>query len=373
MRMSSFILENLEESLSAWQDFAETLAPGKAMTVVELRNDAERMLRFIARDIETPQTQQQQFDKSVGDGGGAPREGASSAAHDHGLARAVSHFSLSDLVSEFRALRASVTRLWLERSSPTYENALQLVRFNEAVDQLIAESVVRFAAKLERDSDLFTASIGHDLRNPLHAVVTWAGVLTRSPVLGERERATVKSIEQAAERIAGMVGELHDFTRTRLGSELGYTRREANVAGICRNVVDELNARADADIRLFAPEDMIAVVDRPRVAQAISNIIGNALQHGRKASPITVRAVRDGDDLVIDVHNEGDPIPADLLREIFQPLKTRARSGSKGDGHLGLGLYIAQRIVQAHGGTIEVTSAEARGTHFVLRLPTRVR
>ena len=374
MRLSSFILENVEEILWSWENFAKSLAPAKAMSVAELRNDAERMLKFIAHDIETTQSLQQQFDKSVGEGAPTVPGEQSSAAHDHGLARAVSHFSLSDLVSEFRALRASVTHLWLARNQPTYETAVQLVRFNEAVDQLIAESVVRFAAKLERDSDLFTASIGHDLRNPLHAMVSWAGVLTRSPALGERERATVRSIERAAQRVAGMVGELQDFTRTRLGSELGYTWREHNVADICRNIVNELAAaHADADVRLVASDTLTAVVDQPRIAQAISNIIGNAIQHGTKGRPVTVRALGDGDGLVIDVHNEGEPISADLVPEIFQPLTTRARSGTERDGHLGLGLYIAHRIVQAHGGTIEVTSTRERGTNFIVRIPRTIR
>ena len=112
---------------------------------------------------------------------------------------------------------------------------------------------------------------------------------------------------------------------------------------------------------------------RPRIAQAISNIIGNAVQHGTKGRPVTVRALGDGDGLVIDVHNEGEPISADLVPEIFQPLTTRARSGTERDGHLGLGLYIAHRIVQAHGGTIEVTSTRERGTNFIVRIPRTIR
>src|SRR5688572_26164163 len=369
MRLSQFIVENAEDIVQMWEDYARTLTPGKLMTVAELRDDAERMLHFIAKDIETTQSAQEQRDKSMGAGPSSP-SGQETAAQDHGLARAVAYFSLGELVSEFRALRATVTRLWLERSAATPADALQLVRFNEAVDQLIAESVVRYAAKLEHDSALFTASIGHDLRNPLSAVVMWSGGLLRAPSLGERERSMVKSIEQSAQRITGMVDDLQSFTRTRLGSELTYSRAPTDLAQVCRAVIGELRAaHRRLDIRFFGSGDIIANVDRPRLAQVLSNLIGNAVQHGDKARPVTVHAMSDDDVIVIEVHNEGDPIPADHLRDLFQPLKTRPRAGTAGDGHLGLGLYIARRIVEGHGGTLTVSSADQTGTTFTLRIP----
>lgn len=130
------------------------------MTVAALRNDAERMLRFIAADSETPESVDEPHQKSFGHG---PQllDGADSAAHEHGKARAVDHFTFSEMVSEYRALRTVVTRRWLDASGADYNSVIQLVRFNEAINQVLAESVVRFAAGLERESDLrYWADLG---------------------------------------------------------------------------------------------------------------------------------------------------------------------------------------------------------------------
>ena len=117
------------------------------------------MLRFIAHDMETQQSRREQYEKSIGAGPQSSGDDRS-AAQDHGLARAVDRFSLSELISEYRALRASVLSLWL--ASPNADRDMQqVIRFDEAVDQLIAESVHRHSAKIEGDADIFTASIGH--------------------------------------------------------------------------------------------------------------------------------------------------------------------------------------------------------------------
>lgn len=121
MRLSQFILDNLEPILQQWENFARSLRTGRPMSIEALRDDAERMLHFVAADIETPQTHQQESDKSMGRGPALPA-GQLSAAHEHGLARAVERFSLVELVSEYRALRTSVTRMWLAAAPVTQDN-----------------------------------------------------------------------------------------------------------------------------------------------------------------------------------------------------------------------------------------------------------
>ena len=170
MRLSKFILDNLDAILQQSEDFARSLPRGPAMSIDALRDDAERMLRFVAADMETDQSPKQEFAKATGHGPAAAK-GEFSAAHDHGLARAVERFSLVDLVSEYRALRASVTRMWMDAAPPTIESVAQFIRFNEAIDQILAEGVLTFTERFDHEADLFFASVGHDLSNPVNASI----------------------------------------------------------------------------------------------------------------------------------------------------------------------------------------------------------
>lgn len=369
LTLSTFILDNLEPILQHWEDFARSLQPGRLMTVASLRDDAERMLRFIAADIEAPQSPAEQHQKSVGHG---PQlaDGADSAAHDHGKARAVDHFTFSEMVSEYRALRAVVTRMWLESAGFEYQSINQLVRFNEAIDQVLAESVVRFAATLERASDLFTASIGHDLRNPLNSIASTSELLAHSARLPDAERAAAKRIASSALRMAGMLSDLQDFSRSRLGGFLNLSLEQANVAAICRDVIAEIGAAHPTYTLQFAESgDTAAVVDRQRIGQLISNLVGNAVQHGAPSGTISVSAHGDPQRVRVEVHNEGPAIDPARLEDIFEPLRRAASEPPRTHGNLGLGLYIVRRIALAHGGTVSVTSTEADGTTFVVLIP----
>lgn len=369
MRLSTFILDNIEPILKQWEEFARSLQPGRLMTVTALRDDAERMLQFIAADIETSQSRAQQRQKSIGRG---PQlaDGADSAAHDHGKARAVDHFTLSEMVSEYRALRAAVTRMWLDSTGVDSESIAQLVRFNEAVDQVLAESAVRFATTLERESDLFTASIGHDLRNPLNSIVSSSEMLAQSTLLPDPERAAAKRIASSALRMAGMLAELQDFSRSRLDGLLHLSLEHANVAQICKDVMTEIAAtHPTCSLGFVESGDTAAVVDRKRIGQLISNLVGNAVQHGTPSGTIAVSAQGGEQHVRIEVHNEGPKIDPARLEDIFEPLHRAPSEVPRAPGSLGLGLYIVRRIAMAHGGTVSVTSTETDGTTFVVVIP----
>lgn len=367
-RLSTFILDNIETILEQWEKFARSLKPGRLMTVAALRDDAEQMLRFVAADIETGQSKQAQHLKATGRG---PQlaDGVNSAAHTHGSARAVDHFTFAEMVSEYRALRAAVTRMWLDSAGVHEESVVQLVRFNEAIDQVLAESVVRFAATLERESDLFTASVGHDLRNPLNAIVSSAEFVARSSRLPDEERAAAERIVRSANRMTDLVGQLQDYSRTRLAGLLQLSLGPANVSAICRDVIAEIAAAHPTYTLQFSESGDTSVVgDRERLGQLMSNLIGNAVQHGTPSRTISVAAYGDKHRVRIEVHNEGQAIDSDRLQDIFEPLH-RATSMSQQKGSLGLGLYIVRRITVAHGGTVSVTSTEADGTTFFVVIP----
>jgi signal transduction histidine kinase len=369
MQLSQFIIANLETILQGWEDFARSLPAGHILSEAALREDAERMLRFIARDLETEQSERQQLDKSLGH---APRFPAvkQSAAMDHGLARALDHFTLTEMVSEYRALRASVTRLWLQGAPTTAENVVQLVRLNEAVDQILAESVARFTEKLDTDADLFTAAVSHDLQNPVIAVVMSAQLLSESKSLSQADRVASARIERSAKRIAAMLRELQDYTHVRLGGALGYKREPTDVAGLCRGLIEEVEAsHSGRRVILSESGDTTANVDRQWVGRLVSNLIRNAIQHGSQSEEIAIRVIGAHRDVAIEVHNEGPAVAPEDVKEIFDPLRRGWRKESDADSSLGLGLYIARTVAVAHGGSVDVTSTTAAGTTFVVRLP----
>jgi signal transduction histidine kinase len=167
MKLHRFINEHLEQILAEWVAFAKTIEPEAGqMSIVELRDHAKGILQAISLDIETRQNSRQQDQKSKGL---APEAGAQqSAASIHGALRHASDFSLVQLSAEFRALRATVLRLWLPQVREMSESAAyEMVRFNEAIDQALAESVLTYSARADHMRELFLAILGHDLRAPL--------------------------------------------------------------------------------------------------------------------------------------------------------------------------------------------------------------
>lgn len=371
MRFAQFIVAEMDRIMEMWETYARSLPPGRAMTVARLRDDAERMLRFIARDMDTRQTSQEQFAKSIG-AGPQPDIDDPSAAQDHGLSRAVDRFSLSELVGEYRALRASVLSLWLG-SAEADRDIEQVIRFDEAVDQLIAESVERFSAKLESDANTFTASIGHDLRNPLNAISMCAQLLNVSATVSSQDRRAVEQIAQSAIRMATMLGELQDFSRVRLGGMSAFTREDVDVARLCDEVVEEVRASyPDRRITCSHVGSAVARVSRERTGQLLSNLLGNAVQHGATDAAIDVTVTGRELDVVITVHNMGVAIPQEALPHIFDPLFRTGPADQDNRQHLGLGLYIAKTIAIAHGGDIDVSSTSDAGTTFRVRLPRDV-
>jgi signal transduction histidine kinase len=214
----------------------------------------------------------------------------------------------------------------------------------------------------------FIAVLGHDLRNPLSAVGATAELLVRR----ESEPELVKlgtRLKASTRRMSGLIDDVLDFARVRLGSGMGLSLREADfLASGLKDVVDEVRAaNPQLDIRDDIAINGAVRCDQGRIQQVLSNLIGNAVTHGAPDRPIAVRAAIEGDKLVLSVTNGGTPIPPDDLAKIFQPYWRPAHS--KPGGGLGLGLYIASEIVAGHGGTLQVTSCADQGTRFLVTIP----
>ena len=373
MRLSLFITENLEEILAEWEAFAASLlGPEQVMTSLALRDHAAQILLAIAEDIESNQSDLEQAYKSKGFVQIA--EASRTAAMTHGALRHFAGFDLRQLAAEFRALRASVLRLWLMRGGDDGSAFYQLTRFNESIDQALAESIAHYSDAVERSRDTFLAILGHDLRSPLAAIAN-SGLLLASPGLlppGDALDAAQR-INRSASRMGSMIQDLLEYTRTRLGRAKPISPEFLNLEQLCRIAYDEI--RAAHPVRTFKLEtsgDLKGHFDSARLHQVLSNLLNNAVQHGSRDQPITLCAHGEPDKVTVQVRNYGRPIPADQLQVIFNPLVqiTSAHSAEKaGSTNLGLGLYIAQEIVAMHGGIIVAESSEQAGTVFSARLP----
>jgi signal transduction histidine kinase len=377
MRLSEFILQNIEPILSQWESFARTLPRGSAMSIAALRNDAERMLRFIATDMESAQTRDEQTAKSKGHGPALPL-GQHSAAHDHGLQRAQEGFTLTDMVSEYRALRASVMSLWTDAlaslggSMPLREASSELTRFHEAMDQILAESVNRFSAKLEYDRDLFLGVLGHDLRNPLQAIAMSAQVLVRAQRLSATEQKEMGvRLGASSLRAQRLVEDLTEFARGRLGATPALSVRACDMREIMRDAIDELRrAHPERAFDYGTFGDCSGQWDAARVHQMAANLIANAAQYGRTGTPVVVSVQGDPGEVQLVVRSASDPIPMEHRAAMFDPLRRgRSLEPESERRHLGLGLYIARTIARQHGGDVELTSSDENGTVFTARLP----
>ncbi len=281
------------------------------------------------------------------------------------------------MVAEYRGLRLSVLSLWTEELGQLEaENIADLIHFNEAIDQSLAESVAGFTGTVEEAKEMFLAILGHDLRTPLGAIYTSAEFMLDGRTLEERDRSLTIGIARSARRTVAMVGDLLDFTRSRLGGGIPLVRQETDLGRLLREAVEETSAAyPHHKFELDTLEEQRGEWDAARLSQALTNLIVNACEHAAPGISVAVGFADAGDHVTVTIHNMGAPIPGDRLDGLFNPMKAR-RGGSMAvsggpTGNLGLGLYIAERIVHAHGGWIEVESAEGTGTTFRVQLPRR--
>lgn len=367
--LADFILANREPILLEWEAFAKTCSPASgAMDLAALRDHANEMLTVIAADLCTPQTGQEAVDKSKGESADA---GAITAAEHHGAGRAESGFTIEQMVAEFRALRASVIRLWSKSHGDIGPDDVDdLTRFNEAIDQSLAESVSRYTQDLEHSKEMFLAILGHDLRTPLGAVIMSAEFMLETKELREPHLSLMKRIVSSSHRMEHLIGDLLDFTRSRLGGGIPIERSSMSMDKAVHDVIDEIAAaHPDRTFHIDARTGQRGEWDCARISQALSNIVVNAIQHGGSGTVVTATVEGGEDEVCVAVHNRGATIPPEQLNGIFNPLKNREVAGSGSQGNLGLGLYIAERIAFAHNGTLDVQSSEANGTTFTMRLP----
>lgn len=234
---------------------------------------------------------------------------------------------------------------------------LEVLRSNAAEAEL--REVAEFRERL-------IGVIGHDLRSPLNAMLMGASLLASGGHLPEAEAKLAGRIINSGRRMTRIISALMDFTRARLGGGLEIQVAPVDLGALCEHIAGELRLAAAANVKVTVRGDVAGAWDEARLGEAISNVANNAVEHGEPRAAVDIDVSGAGDDIAIAITNRGPTIPPESMREMFEPFKQG--SAARHPGHLGLGLFIAQQVVLAHGGTMTVESVRG-ATTFTMRIP----
>jgi PAS domain S-box-containing protein len=273
---------------------------------------------------------------------------------------------------EFRLRRADGTYRWhLGRALPFRGAEGRIEKWfgtNTDMDEL-----TRARDELHQRAELDQQLIGivsHDLRNPLNAIGLASALLVKLGRLDDQQAKIVARITSSSERATRLIGDFLDFTHARVSGQIPVTRRPANIRQIARQAFDEVHlAHPERPVTIEHAGEETGMWDPDRIAQLIGNLVSNAFQHCPASSAVRLSTRGSADEVAIDVHNDGAPIPPGDLGRLFEPFERGKDADSRSGRSVGLGLYISSQIAKAHGGTITVESAAGLGTRFIVRLP----
>jgi len=349
------------------------LPAAASMKSLALRDHAQEILLAVVKDLSTAQTQQAQAEKSKGRAPklyGAPETGAQT----HALLRAQSGFDINQLAAEYRALSASVLSLWTNACGRDALNLEDMIRFNEAIDQALAESIGFYSAQVDQARNLLLGMLGHDMRSPLQAIQVTASYLGALNAGAQVSQAASRLVNSGA-RIKALLDDLLDFARTKLGLGINIAPTDVDVAKLFADELEQLHAAyPDHKLDLEVSGDSQGFWDGLRLQQLLGNLVVNALKYGTPGTPVHVVVAGEEAQLRFEVINSGPAIEQTVLDQMFEPLKrdpTRAGRYDE-DSSLGLGLYIARQVATAHGGKIEARS-DKTSTVFAVDLPRHQR
>jgi signal transduction histidine kinase len=249
-----------------------------------------------------------------------------------------------------------------------------MMRFNEAIDEALAASIVRYSDEVDRSRQTFLAILGHDLRSPLHSISMAASYLSKSEGLDTQQMAVVANTKSSVSTMSRMINDLLAYASAQIGREIPILPKSANMENTCRVALDEIRtAYPNAVFHFESSGELNGNFDAARIQQVLSNLLNNAVKYGQKGLPVTLSATGEAERINIQVKNLGNVIPSESLRVIFNPLiqlpSNQSNLGSHPSASIGLGLFIAREIVKGHNGTIAVNSSESGGTVFVIHLP----
>ncbi|WP_231583334.1 sensor histidine kinase [Luteimonas sp. FCS-9] len=346
MRLADFIEQHAREIVAGAVSFAETQAPaGMPLSARELRNHLPLILDAIVRDLRTEQSASEQHAKSEGR---APASvGPETAASHHGRTRARSGFGVNQMVAEYRALRAAVLRLWADDRALLAGSIQDLMRFNEAIDQAIAESLAEYSAEVDSWREVFLGALGHELRGPLAALMINAELLARTAHDSSHARQ-LDVIRDSGKRMTSLLDDLLDYSRSKLGAGMVLRLEDCDLTKVLAEEVELLRAALpEASIRFDAKGPTTARLDASRLREALHNLVTNAVKYGDAGKDIVIRASGTADELLVQVASPGPALSEGARRVIFDPLRRGAERASQGEhASLGPGLFLVREIAR---------------------------
>ena len=389
MRLAAFIVSNMEPLLQEWEDFARALGVvTELMDARALRDHAKQILLEVAADLETYQSDAQQEAKSKGGAQPTPSETAKSGAGRHGDVRAIEGFTLDQMVSEYRALRASVLRLWTRMGGMADPSeAEQITRFNEAIDEALAESVKRYARDVERliasahakermaALGTLSAGLGHDMSNVLMPMRVVLAELEQTG-LPPTSKPLLDALRRAVEHLRGLTKGLRSLSLDPEDPQASPAATELHSWWTEATPPCKWALSPDAELHasgLDSPSLPAVAVPKHVLMQAVFNLVQNAAEalstQGGGNIWVSARAGEDGKSVLLEVCDDGpgmDPLTLARCTEPFFTSKPRGRG-------TGLGLSLVRTAVERHAGRLLIESQPDRGSSFTLVLPVAKR
>jgi signal transduction histidine kinase len=385
MRLSAFILENIEPILQEWEDFARALgAVTESMDAQALRDHAKQILREVAADLETYQSEAQQEAKSKGNAPPAHSQAPGTGAERHGDVRATEGFTLDQMVSEYRALRASVLRLWTKRGGiDGSSQAEQVTRFNEAIDEALAKSVKRYARDVERliaaahgkermaALGTLSAGLGHDMSNVLMPMRVSLDKLEETALTPE-SRPMLDSLRRSMEHLRGLTRGLRSLSVDPEDTEASPATTELHAWWAEATSPYKWALSPKVKLHASGPELLslpAVAVPKHVLMQAVFNLVQNAAEalSAQDGGNIWVSATagEDGATVSLAVRDDGPGMNPETLARCTEPFFT-TRPRGRGTG---LGLSLVRTAVERHGGRLVIESSPNKGSVFTLVLP----
>ena len=386
----------MEPILVEWEAFARSIWPGQASAHVdEVRDDAENILLETARDMQSDQTEEERVEKSKGQNGADKSDHLIRASVAHGSGRVTSGFDLWAVVAEYRALRASVLRLWRASGpTPDLRDVDDLTRFNESIDESLTESIRGYAEKAEQDrlailkqeqasrkeadeanraKDVFLATLSHEMRTPLNTIVGWLRLMQGDRLDHTKFQEGLAVIQRNTNAQVQLIDDVLDVSRI-VSGKLRVELQPCELIDVIKAGVHVAQSAADAkNISLNVHLDPAASAtscDVGRIQQVVWNLVSNAVKFTPKGGRIDISLKRNESSIELEVKDNGQGISAELLPHVFDRFRQADSGPRRSFGGLGLGLSIVRYIVEAHGGTVAAASAgEGRGATFTVRLP----
>jgi signal transduction histidine kinase len=356
MRLAEYIMRDMELILQRWEASATRIPATKHMSARSLRDHGPEILKAIAADLRRLRAPEEEEPKSMG-AGRVATEAVPNAAQIHAVLRAESGFDIADRASEYHAMRAIVLSGWLEACGPGYPYVRDMLRFNESIDQALAESIESFSAHVTRSRNLLLGMLSHDLRSPLLTIQMTASLLRTLCRDGEVGRA-VERLVRSGSRMQKLLDDLIDFNRSELGLHIQVTPVEVDLGQVIAEEVQQICAAYPGRaVELDIAGDCRGCWDPHRMDQLLNNLVVNALHYGERDAPIRVALHASESEVRLSVANAGKPIDEETIAHMFEPLQ-RGKAGTAGNkSGLGLGLYIVSEIAKAHGGGVVVDAA----------------